>query len=346
VTLSATDNLSGLDATYYSIDGGSAQTYGSPFGVGKGVHVVTFWSRDLAGNVEDKAGHSLTIKVDNIAPSITGTATSSPNANGWYNGPVTVHFTCSDAETGIAPVAGCPDDVTLTGEGATQSVNGTAIDAAGNTATTSVGPIKIDRTAPTFTPYTGPTNFVVGQTVTAPTCQASDALSGMASCQLTGKTGSGFTNTNGVGDFTYAFTATDKAGNAASTSITLHVGYSWSGFLQPVTNTAHDLGTASSFNAGSTVPVKFQLKNAAGSVRQASYMPVWISPVDLGTASVAGTAINTTSTATVGGSFKWDATAQQYVFTWQTPKTGTGHYYRIGVQLDSGDTFTTLIVLK
>jgi hypothetical protein len=48
----------------------------------------------------------------------------------------------------------------------------------------------------------------------------------------------------------------------------------------------------------------------------------------------------------VGGSFKWDATAQQYVFTWQTPKSGAGHYYRIGVQLDSGDTYTTLIVLK
>jgi large repetitive protein len=346
VTLSATDNLSGLDTTYYSIDGGSAQTYGPPFQVGKGVHIMTFWSRDLAGNVEDRAGNSMTLKVDNIAPSITGTATSSSNANGWYNGPVTVHFTCSDAETGIAPVAGCPDDVTLTSEGATQYVNGTAVDAAGNTATTSVGPIKIDRTAPTFTPYTGTTNFVVGQTVAAPTCQASDALSGTASCQLTGKTGSGFTNSNGVGEFTYTFTATDKAGNAANTSITLHVGYSWTGFLQPVTNTAHDLGTASSFNAGSTVPVKFQLKNAAGAVRQATYMPVWISPVDLGTASAASAAIITTSTATVGGSFKWDATAQQYVFTWQTPKTGTGHYYRIGVQLDSGDTFTTLIVLK
>jgi hypothetical protein len=308
---------------------------------------VTFWSKDNAGNVEDKtaSGHSLTLKVDNIAPSITGAATTSPNPNGWYNGPVTVHFTCSDAESGIAPVGGCPADKTLITEGAGQYASGTATDVAGNTTTATVGPIKIDVTAPTFASYTGASTFVVGQTVPVPTCGASDALSGLASCTLA-KSGSGFTNTNGVGDLTYTFTATDKAGNAATQAITLHVGYKWTGFLQPVTNTAHDLGTASVFNAGSTVPVKFQLKNAAGVVAQATYMPVWIQPADLGTTSTASTATSPTTPATVGGSFKWDAAGQQYVFTWQTPKSGASHYYRIGVQLDSGDTYTTLIVLK
>src|SRR4029079_17702836 len=116
---------------------------------------------------------------------------------------------------------------------------------------------------------------------------------------------SGFVNPNGVGDFTYAFTATDKAGNAASQSVTLHVGYKWTGFLQPITNTAHDLGTASAFNAGQTVPVKFQLKNAGGAVVQASYMPVWLQPVDGGTTSTTATATSSTAPATVGGSFKW-----------------------------------------
>jgi large repetitive protein len=347
VSLSAGDNLSGVAATYFSVDGGATTIYDSPLEVGKGVHTVTFWSKDSAGNVEDKSasGHSLTLKVDNLAPEITGAATTSPNGNGWYNGPVTVHFTCSDAESGIA-VGGCPTDQTLSTQGASQSASGTATDVAGNTATATVAPINIDRTAPTFASYTGPTSFLAGQTVTAPSCQASDALSGLASCQLTGKNGSGFTNPNGVGDFTYAFTATDKAGNTVTKSVTLHVGYKWSGLLEPVTNTAHDLGTASNFNAGSTIPVKFQLKNAGDTVIQASYMPVWVQPVDLGTASTASTAINTTAPGTVGGSFKWDATAQQYVFTWQTPKSGAGHYYRIGLQLDSGDVYTTLVVLK
>jgi hypothetical protein len=347
VTLLATDNLSGVDATYYSMDRGSPTTYDSRFQVGKGVHTVTFWSKDQAGNVEDKttSGHSLTLKVDNLAPTITGAATTSPNANGWYNGLVTVHFTCSDAESGIAQ-GGCPADKSVAGEGAGQYVKGTATDVAGNTATATVGPISIDLTAPAFAPNNGPTNFIVGQVVTPPTCQASDALSGLASCLLTGRTGSGFANANGVGAFTYTFTATDKAGNTATQSVTLQVSYKWTGFLQPVTNTNHDLGIASTFNAGSTIPLKFQLKNAAGKVMQTTYMPVWLQPVDLGTTKTDDTPFNPTDPPTVGGSFKWDASAQQYIFTWQTPRAAAGHYYRIGVTLDSGDTYTTLIILK
>jgi hypothetical protein len=344
VTLSATDNLSGVDATYYAVDGGAASSYSAPFPVGKGVHTVTFWSKDAAGNVEDKtaAGHSLTLKVDDVAPSISGAPTTAANANGWYNDKVVVHFTCSDAESSIAS---CEADRTLTTEGANQFVTGTAADVAGNTATAKVGPINIDLSAPTFPAYTGQTSFTLGQTVTAPTCSATDALSGIAGCTVA-KSGSGVTNPNGVGDLVYTFTATDKAGNTATQTVTLHVGYKWTGFLQPVTNTAHDLGTASVFNAGSTVPVKFQLKNAAGATVQGNYMPVWLQPVDGGTTSTTATATSTTTPATVGGSFKWDATAQQYVFTWQTPKSGAGHYFRIGVQLDSGDSYTTLIVLK
>jgi Tfp pilus assembly protein PilZ len=127
--------------------------------------------------------------------------------------------------------------------------------------------------------------------------------------------------------------------------VTLHVAYAWSGFLQPVTNTAHDLGTASTFKAGSTVPMKFQLKDSSGAVRSATSMPVWLQPTDLGT-TTAGTGVVTGDTGTVGGSFKWDASAQQYVFTWQTPKSAAGHYFRVGVQLDSGDSYMTLIKLS
>ncbi len=346
VTLTAGDNQSGVESTYYSVDGGTTSTYGAPFEVGKGVHTVNFWSKDVAGNVEDEsaANHSITVKVDNIGPSISGAPTKAANGNGWYNGPVTVHFTCSDAETAIAK-DGCPADQAVSTEGAGQYVTGTATDAAGNTTDAKVGPINIDLTAPTFPAYTGSTSFALGQTVPTPTCNATDALSGIDTCTVV-KSGTGFTNPKGVGDFTYSFRANDKAGNTATSSVTLHVGYRFSGFLQPVTNTAHDLTTASVFNAGSTIPVKFQLANSSGTVVQAAYMPVWVQPVDLGTASSAAAANQSAGAGTVGGSFKWDASAQQYVFTWQTPKTGAGHYYRIGVQLDSGDTYTTLIVLK
>ncbi|MEO6412514.1 MAG: PxKF domain-containing protein [Pedococcus sp.] len=345
VTLSATDDRSGVAATRYTVDGGSVKTYADPFTVGAGVHTVTWWSTDTAGNVEDRTadGHTLTVKVDNLAPTISGAPTTSSNANGWYAGPVTVHFVCADAQTAVAGV--CGPDRTLTGDGANQSVVGTVKDKAGNTASATVGSINIDQTKPVFAAYAGTTAYTVGQTVVEPTCgtRASDALSGLASCVLTSRTGSALTNPNGVGDRVYTFTATDKAGNAATQVVTLHIGYGWSGFLQPVTNTAHDLGSASTFKAGSTVPMKFVLKDANGAVRQASYAPLWLAPVDLGTTS-AGTGLATGDAGTVGGSYKGDG--GQYVFTWQTPKSGAGHYYRVGVQVDSGDVYTTLIRLS
>jgi hypothetical protein len=345
VTLTAADDRSGVATTRYVVDSGDATTYTAPFTVGGGVHTITWWSTDKAGNVEDRSadGHTLTVKVDNLAPTISGAATTAPNGNGWYAGPVTVHFVCADAQTAVDGT--CGPDKTLTGDGANQSAVGTVKDKAENRASATVGSINIDQTKPVFAAYQGATGFTVGQTVVAPTCgmRASDALSGLAGCVLTSRTGSATTNPNGVGDLVYTFTATDKAGNTATQVVTLHVGYGWSGFLQPVTNTAHDLGSASSFKAGSTVPMKFVLKDATGAVRQASYAPLWLAPVDLGT-TPAGTSTVSGEAGTVGGSYKGDG--GQYVYTWQTPKSGAGHYYRVGVQLDSGDVYTTLIKLS
>jgi len=54
VTLSATDSLSGVAATYYSIDGGGAQTYSAPFTASaSGSHTLQYWSIDVAGNPEN-----------------------------------------------------------------------------------------------------------------------------------------------------------------------------------------------------------------------------------------------------------------------------------------------------
>jgi hypothetical protein len=53
VSLSATDNASGVAATYYVIDSGSFQPYGGPVYVWQlGNHQVTAYSVDVAGNIE------------------------------------------------------------------------------------------------------------------------------------------------------------------------------------------------------------------------------------------------------------------------------------------------------
>src|SRR5262249_39260936 len=71
ISLNASDLLSGVNSTYYQVDGGSAQTYnGPPFAVqGDLIHTVTFWSIDKAGNTENV--ESFTVKIDKTPPTIS-----------------------------------------------------------------------------------------------------------------------------------------------------------------------------------------------------------------------------------------------------------------------------------
>ena len=68
LTLSASDNVggSGLDKTYYTIDG-TQHTYSAPFAVSaQGSHAVTYWSVDKAGNTE--IAKTCTVKIDTTGP--------------------------------------------------------------------------------------------------------------------------------------------------------------------------------------------------------------------------------------------------------------------------------------
>jgi hypothetical protein len=75
VVLTATDNLSGVKATYFSIDGGTAVTYSGPFNVAlAGSHTLNYWSVDVAGNTETANSQPLIID----SPT-TAMLTASPN---------------------------------------------------------------------------------------------------------------------------------------------------------------------------------------------------------------------------------------------------------------------------
>src|SRR5207253_6699189 len=54
----------------------------------------------INGTVTDNAGNSAsdsaTVKLDRTPPTLSGAPTSSPNGDGWYNGPVTIHWTAAD----------------------------------------------------------------------------------------------------------------------------------------------------------------------------------------------------------------------------------------------------------
>jgi len=302
--------------------------------------VVNGGASDLAGNL---GTDSATVKLDKTAPTITGAVSAGTlGTGGWYTGPVTVHFTCDDALSGIGV---CPGDVTLAGNGAGQSVSGTAQDKAGNSASATVSGIKIDAEKPgvTLQGIIGGGIYTLGAAPTA-SCTAGDNVSGPASCTVNVTGG----QANGVGTFTYTATAKDNAGNVQTATGTYRVVYrTFDGFLQPINDTAHQIGAeVSVFKAGSTVPVKFQLRKADGSVVQASSAPQWLTPAkgSLTTASI--DEITYADAPTTGGTYRWDATAQQYIYNWGTAKNQAGYYWRIGVKLDDGNTYTVSIGLR
>jgi hypothetical protein len=163
VSFSATDALSGIDPASVTapITLATDRTNGS----------ATGRATDLAGN---RASFTLTgINIDQRAPRIKVTLTSTIGARGWRTSAVTAHFTCSDARSGIAD---CPADQVFTTDGPSQTVTGTTTDLAGHTASVSKT-FNLDATPPVIR-ITAPDSPVTVDSATI-TGNASDATSGL-----------------------------------------------------------------------------------------------------------------------------------------------------------------------
>jgi hypothetical protein len=73
ITLQGEDALSGISMIMYKIDDGDWEEYDEPFTFGvKGIHIIYYYSVDVAGNVE--SSHNFTIKIDDDDPTVTLTA--------------------------------------------------------------------------------------------------------------------------------------------------------------------------------------------------------------------------------------------------------------------------------
>ena len=70
VTLTATDSGSGVQATYYTVDGGAQKTGSSIVIPADGPHTLAYWSVDWAGNIEQK--HTMEVTLDKTAPVVAG----------------------------------------------------------------------------------------------------------------------------------------------------------------------------------------------------------------------------------------------------------------------------------
>ena len=168
VTLSASDNCSGVASTEYSLDGVTFQPYTGSFTIStEGATTVSFRSTDLVGNVETLK--TLVVMIDKSAPTVSLSAnpTSITPPNGKMV-PVTLSLDGADAVSGLASVSYAVTDEygatlsiptrSLSGnsaswtetllvearrngedlDGRVYTVTATLTDVAGNTATTSV----------------------------------------------------------------------------------------------------------------------------------------------------------------------------------------------------------------
>jgi PKD repeat protein len=125
-------------------------------------------SCDPAGN----CGTGTTkVSIDRTAPTITATLTP-PATGGVFAGPVTVHFTCADALSGIAT---CPADVVLDRAGSGQAVTGTVADYAGNTTSITIDDIDI-QLPPTVTTQPGDATAATGESVTFTAAATGDPI--------------------------------------------------------------------------------------------------------------------------------------------------------------------------
>lgn len=173
---------------------------------------LTATCTDLAGNT---ASAGVSVSVDKTPPVITPQISPAAPANGWYHGPVSVTFICSDTLSGLAP--GYPQgNTTVSGDTAGTAVSGTCRDLAGNLASATAGPIRIDSTPPVLQLQgISPVNAAGWSNGPATvTWACSDAVSGPATPIVTRTlTASG----------TASAACSDNAGNSATATQTVRI---------------------------------------------------------------------------------------------------------------------------
>ena len=195
----------------------------------------------------------MTIKRDGTEPSVSyDSAVGTQGSDGWYTSEVTATFVATDTLSGPDTQS---NTVTSSGEGSVVIVNSPAFeDNAGNTAAAAIAfkSFKIDMSKPTNISFEGgPTSgsgYYFGSVPAAPTCNASDALSG-----LDGLRGHRLLHRR-------RHSHVDRNGHRQRRQH--HVGHrytvlAWTanGFYSPV-----DMGGVwNTVKGGSTVPLKFEL---------------------------------------------------------------------------------------
>jgi hypothetical protein len=279
---------------------------------------------------------SETMRIDGGAPSIYATYSPPANAWGWNNTDVTVTFTCEDDMSGVMY---CEPEHIFSDEGAGQGGgNARVVDYAWHDDRLGYGGINIDKTAPTVTLIGGPTDggtYTFGFVPTAPTCSASDALSGLdGSCSVSGYS-------TAVGSHTVTASATDKAGNPAGTSATYTVrAWSLKGFYAPVDMN----GVYNVVRSGNRVALKFEVFAGPKELSDTSVVESFTAAAAACPAGIGG-AIEETASATGDTALRYDTASGQFIYKWQTPRQA-GACYRVTMMTRDGSSLVAFFRLR
>jgi hypothetical protein len=182
----------------------------------------------VAGTCTDNAGNvgqaSFGLKFDGTAPSVAAVPARPPDANGWYNHPISVAFAGADATSGIAS---CSSASYSGPDNPSKALTGSCTDKAGNVGGASF-PFKYDSTPPSLSKLAATagnrrldlTWVASSDTKLVQVSRASSARGVKAGVVYSG-TGARFRDTRlKVGArYRYTVTATDQAGNSVSKTL-------------------------------------------------------------------------------------------------------------------------------
>jgi DNA/RNA endonuclease G (NUC1) len=137
--------------------------------------------------------------------------------------------------------------------------------------------------------------------------------------------------------YTFTIRVTDSGNLSSEQSFTVAVAYEWSNFLQPINSTGDN-----SFNAGSTIPVKFKLTGASQGIANAT-AKLWLAKV-VNNVPGAEFPAESSGNSNTGNLFRHDGNGQ-YSFNLSTKDLSTGTY-QLRVDLADGVLRTVLITLR
>jgi hypothetical protein len=259
-------------------------------------------------------------------------------ANDWFLNTVTVTFT--DNGDPILPDGSAGSGVKLStltapivkNTSGSHTVNGTVQDNATNLSAAGSLTVQVDATVPNVNISGCPTTSVTQGSSQSVSVTASDAHSGLATDPNNPALA---LDTSTIGPQIKTVTAVDNVGLSKQASCSYYVVHNYSGVLQPINggSTATFTDDTSVFKQGSTVPVKFQLLgNSAGITNGTFYLYVYKVGNGDGLGDVEAVS---TSAATTGNLFRYDATSGQYIFNLGTKSLSAG-MYELRIYLNNG----------